>query len=766
MLASLRFHVDELPLILIIGGVVFQLFNALITNRNARIQSSPWWIGMVGVSIVLLAARLVHRATIDPDVALVAVRLQYAVGIAFVILATGGIEALLQYARPSKAFVAVTAAAVPLVAITLFTPWVVGSTTVIRTDVLGFDFFAAGSPRVAVLTAFYLGGAIPLILRMRALPASSTSTRRTLRIGALLLLLTGVNDTLMSAGVITSYHVFEYAFVFISTTASSYGQRRADFIHRELEEAVEARTAELQIRQRDLEAALIDVRRGEERYRYLASSTSEAVLVLEDGRVVDSNRAFHEMFRITAGTVAGVSLADALGIGASADHEVVRALPSSEAVGPIEVLAHRGDGSEIAIELRAPLPATEAGSSRRVVLVRDVSEEKELQRKLLRADRLAAMGTLAAGTAHEINNPLTYVMTNAQILQEELAKAATSETKRETLRELAAEISGGAERIRTIVKDLMALAKERPSGRDSVDVRRVLDSSLAIASSQLRHKAQVVRKYAEDVPLVRGDEIRLGQVFLNLLINAADALPDGHVADHQVTVEVETAGAGMVVVRVRDTGTGMPPHVRDRIFDPFYTTKDVGRGTGLGLSVSLGITNDLGGRIEVESAQGAGTTFSVFLPIAPQVAAPAPAPVPTTVPPTTKCRVLVVDDEPLTARAMARQLEVLDVDVDIVHSGREALDRCARITYDAIVCDLMMRDVTGMEVHAHLLESSPTTANRMVFVTGGVFTADGRAFVERLGDRVLDKPVPAADLRAAVAKICARERATRMELTA
>jgi len=210
----------------------------------------------------------------------------------------------------------------------------------------------------------------------------------------------------------------------------------------------------------------------------------------------------------------------------------------------------------------------------------------------------------------------------------------------------------------------------------------------------------------------------------------------------------------------------MPPHILDRIFDPFYTTKDVGRGTGLGLSVSLGITNELGGRIEVASTVGSGTTFSVFLPVAARIAAPAPPPARSDARAARTGHVLVVDDEPLTARAMSRQLVSLGVEVEIVHSGREALERCATTVFDAIVCDLMMHDVTGMEVHARLLETAPDVADRMVFVTGGVFTADGRAFVDRIGDRVLDKPVPAAELRAAVSKICAAQRATRAELTA
>ena len=762
MWASFRFHPDELPLVAIIGGVVFQLINALLVNRGARLRNSPWWIGMMVGSVVFLSARLAHRATIDPDVASIAVRIQYTIGISFALLATGGLEALLGYQRTSRALVSLALAALPLAAVTLFTDWIVGSNPVIRIDLLDYPFFAVGSPRVLLLGAFYIACATPLIRRMRALPKTSSSARQTFRIGSILLLVTGINDNLMSAGLITSLHLFEYAFVFIATASSTYVQRRADEVHRELERAVIERTHELEIQRRSVEAALVDVQQGEQRYRYLAGSTSEAVVVLDAMKIVDSNRAFHEMFHTTATEATGRSILDALGLTAPGEREAVERLLRSEATAALEVSAHRADGSAVAIELRAPSPASDAAHARRVLLMRDVSAQKELQRQLLRADRLAAMGTLAAGTAHEINNPLTYVMNNAQVLDEELAALPETTENLASLRELVADITGGAERIRTIVRDLMALARDRPNEADTVDVRRVLDSSLAIAANQLRHKARVVRTYAEDIPTVVGNEVRLGQVFLNLLVNAADALPDGHAAENTVELEVARSDEGMVVVRVRDSGTGMTHEVRDRIFDPFYTTKDVGRGTGLGLSVSLGIVAALGGRIEVESAPSLGTTFSVYLKPAPTTQAVTPRPAAPVAPtPHTggaaSGRILVVDDEPLIARTIARQLAPLDV--EIVHSGRAALERCATTTFDVIVCDLMMPDLTGMEVHARLLERAPESAARMVFVSGGAFTSQAQEFLDHVGNPVLDKPIAAADLRAVVDKMRATPRA-------
>ncbi|MCE9573294.1 MAG: response regulator [Deltaproteobacteria bacterium] len=742
MWSSLELRPEQVPLIAILGGVLFQLAQALIVNRGLRVRASQWWVGIVAVSAVFLAARLVHRATTDPAVAVVAIRVQFVVGVSIAVLATGALEGLLGYARTSRALRVLAAVALPLALITLATPWIVGADLVVRRDVLGGEFFAAGRPNVLVLGAFYVAASAPLIRRMRALPTEARSARRNVRIGAVLLLGTGLNDTLMSAGVVTSIHLFEYAFVFISVASTTFLQRRIDEQQRDLERAVGERTAELETHRRSLEIALDEVQRGEARYRTLAGSTSEAVVVLDGPIIVDVNRAFTEVCRPT-GEATGRALDEVLGAALGDDDRAALAgLVRGDAAGPIEIQVARADGAPVSIEVRAPA----VDGARRVLLMRDLSGQKELQRQLLRADRLAAMGTLAAGTAHEINNPLSYVLTNAHLLIEQLTPGAAV-IDLEGARELVTDIVGGAERIQTIVRDLMALARDRADHLAAVDVRKILDGSLAIVGNQLRYRATIVRRYADDVPPVVGNEVRLGQVFLNLLVNAADALPEGHAAAHEVGIEVARGAEDMVVVRVRDTGSGMTPAVRDRIFDPFYTTKDVGRGTGLGLSVSLGIVTALGGRIEVQSAPGRGSTFAVFLKAAP-VASATPLAAPEGGAAPRAGRVLLVDDEPLIARTLARLLAPMET--ELAHSGRAALDACARTAFDAIVCDLMMPDLTGMDVHEHLVARAPDQARRMVFVTGGVFTARAEEFLRRVPNTVLDKPVTARALRAAI----------------
>jgi len=729
------------PLIAMGGALVFQLAASLLGHRRAQVRPSPWWLALMTVAIGFLLARLIHRATSAPEVAVVAIRVQYAAGLVILPLAIGAIESILAYPRASRTLAAIAAAAIALVIATLATSWIVPADIVQRTDALGGQFFAPRHHQPALLAVFFVVSAIPVVVRLRRLPPEPRSTRWTFRVGALLLLTTGVNDTLLSAGVVSSVHLFEYGLGALAGFATVFVQRNADELQRELSRQVAERTAALA-------QALDEVRRGEERYRTLADASSEAVVVLADEVVVDVNRAYVALCQ-PATAVIGRSVRDAMGARiAPADQASLGPLLTGERPGPIEVRVNRPDGTAAEVELRM---ITGTGD-RRVVLGRDVTAQKELRGQLLRADRLAAMGTLAAGTAHEINNPLTFVVNNAELLREMLDSGALDVDE---ARALLADISSGGERIRTIVRDLMTLVRDPGDEARAVDVRAILDGSLAIAGNRLRHRARVERRYAAQLPLVAGNEVRLGQVFLNLLLNAADALPDGHADAHQVVVAAAPDDGGGVVVRISDSGVGMTAAVRDRIFDPFFTSKDVGQGTGLGLSVSLGIVAALGGRIEVTSEPGHGSTFAVHLrpaapaPTAPSGSAGSPAlSTPRAVPPLAATRVLIVDDEPVVARSLAKLLAPRTVEV--VTSGQAALAACQRGTYDAIVCDLMMPELTGMELHAQLRDTAPDLAARMIFVTGGAFTADAAAFVAARRAPVLTKPLDAAQLRAAV----------------
>jgi two-component system NtrC family sensor kinase len=271
-----------------------------------------------------------------------------------------------------------------------------------------------------------------------------------------------------------------------------------------------------------------------------------------------------------------------------------------------------------------------------IFLMRDITQRKILEQRMLLADRLAAMGTLAAGVAHEVNNPLSYITSNLNFIKDGLlaiqsALRATGDAPdipqaKRTLEDCAdalADAQEGTTRLRQLVGDLKTFARGRDESMGSVDVRRALEASLSIALREIRFRATLV-KHLEDVPPVRGNEAHLGQVFLNLLLNAAQAIPEGAPEKNRVEVRLYSQ-EGQIVVEIQDTGAGIPPEMQERVFDPFFSTKPTGAGTGLGLSTSHGIITGMGGDISVESTMGQGTRFRVRLPAASPLAAQPPS---------------------------------------------------------------------------------------------------------------------------------------------
>jgi CheY-like chemotaxis protein len=270
-----------------------------------------------------------------------------------------------------------------------------------------------------------------------------------------------------------------------------------------------------------------------------------------------------------------------------------------------------------------------------------------------------------------------------------------------------------------------------------------------MAWHEIRHRARLVKSLA-DVPPVDANEARLGQVFLNLLVNAAQAIPEGHADTNEVQVSTRTDEAGNAVVEVRDTGVGIEPQVLPRIFDPFFTTKGEG-GTGLGLSISHGTVRALGGRIEVESKHGKGTMFRITLPPAKPWRASAQTS-PSDIRAMARRRVLVIDDEPLVGEAVARSLAE-DNDVEIVTDAKHGLARIeAGERFDVILCDLMMPVMTGMDLYAEVVRRAPKLAGKIVFMTGGAFTPRARAFLESVVNPCLEKPLDMAKLRSILAR--------------
>jgi len=381
------------------------------------------------------------------------------------------------------------------------------------------------------------------------------------------------------------------------------------------------------------------------------------------------------------------------------------------------------------------------------------AERRKMQEQLLISDRMASVGTLAAGVAHEINNPLSAVVANLELIAKDLTRISQDLHVEDRFVEVFDQLNDardGADRLRNIVRDLKIFSRSADEERRGpVNVKRVLESSLRMAWNEIRHRARLVKEYA-DVPPVEANEARLGQVFVNLIVNAAQAIREGNAEQNVVRVSTQVdAASGHVLVEIRDSGAGIPAENLPRIFDAFFTTKPVGVGTGLGLSICHRIVTGLGGEIRVESQIGRGTAFRVLLPPSgdlPDVTPPAIAPTAST----RRGKVLVIDDEPMVARALGRSL-AQEHDVTIVFDAEDAQQRVAAgERYDVIICDLMMPQMTGMDLHAVLLRAAPDQAAKMVFLTGGAFTQGARTFLDEVPNQRIEKPFDGQHIRSIV----------------
>jgi PAS domain S-box-containing protein len=401
----------------------------------------------------------------------------------------------------------------------------------------------------------------------------------------------------------------------------------------------------------------------------------------------------------------------------------------------------------------------------RVWSFRDITEQRQLQASLASAERLASMGLLAAGVAHEINNPLAYVIANLSVLVEEIpALAAGADKARlDEALQMLKDVREGAERVRRVVRDLKLFSRSDEMTTGPVDLRPVLDFTIEMAQNEIRHRARLVKDYGVDLPLVEGNEGKLGQVFLNLLVNAAHSIPEGRIEQNEIRVVTRVDEKGRVVVEIRDTGEGIPPDRLPRIFVPFFTTKAIGFGTGLGLSTSHGIVTALGGSIQVKSEVGKGSVFRVVLPVVAR--APATVPLAKASEPALalqRGRVLVVDDDPMVA-AVVRRVLGREHDVVVATSGRAALEHLhSAERVDVILCDLMMPEMTGMDLHEQLARVRPGDAQSMVFLSGGAFTSRAREFLERVPNERFEKPFDLGAMRSLVRRFVATRTARRI----
>jgi PAS domain S-box-containing protein len=481
------------------------------------------------------------------------------------------------------------------------------------------------------------------------------------------------------------------------------------------------------------------LRRSEERFRALFDLASDAIFLADaEDRIVGVNPAACAMTGFSGDELRGFRLAEVRDTHAidSPDRAPFGRSPGEDRI-------RRKDGGALDVEVGATLLADGGVQA----FVRDVEARKHVQEQLVFADRLASLGRLAAGVAHEVNNPLTYLLLNLERIEKGLDRPYTPQLVAD-LRSCAAMARDGGERVRAIVHSLGAFAREDDALVGGVDLHHVVDTALRLSENGARHSGRIVKDYRA-TRHVRGSELRLTQVFVNLLANAADALRGGARATNTIEIRTYDDEGERVVAEVTDNGSGIPPHLLDRIFDPFFTTKPVGEGTGLGLSICHSIVRSFGGSIGVTSKPGEGSTFRVSLPehdAAPAEDARTPAPAATDA--IRGVRVLAVDDEPHILEIIAAILP--ECRITMAKSGGEALEHCRSSEYDCIVCDLMMPGVSGVELHDEIDRIGGPLAERMVFITGGAFTDRTRRFVERTRQPVLEKPFTSEQLLAAI----------------
>jgi two-component system cell cycle sensor histidine kinase/response regulator CckA len=362
---------------------------------------------------------------------------------------------------------------------------------------------------------------------------------------------------------------------------------------------------------------------------------------------------------------------------------------------------------------------------------------------LAQSERMAALGTLAGGVAHEINNPLTYVLLHLTQAMRLLAtiSGGPNQATVEKLEMLVRGALEGGERIRAITSGIRAFTRIEDRTRAPVDVHGVVESAITLVPADLKRRAKLNKQFGVP-PIVLANEGALAQVFLNLVTNAFQAIPDDGADSHEVTIRTGSDRAGRAFVEVTDDGEGVPEHLTGRIFEPFFSTRAVGQGMGLGLSMSHGIVASLGGDLVLQKREERGATFRVTLPAAYGSGTRLAERL------NPSRRVMVIDDEFPIARAirdaLAGQHEVVIVDDSV--KAIEMIES-SKASFDVVLCDLNMSGLSGIDVYERLRATRPKLAERMVFMTSGIMGDRARAFLAEKPRRLLHKPVDFAEVR-------------------
>ena len=498
----------------------------------------------------------------------------------------------------------------------------------------------------------------------------------------------------------------------------------------------------------DRKAAEDALAASEEQYRSMFNASIDGLALWNAaGELVDTNPALRRIY----GHDDGAPAAARRGAwpGPSYPPEFLSTVLAGESLHA-EVPARRRDGSAIELELHG-VPMQYQGLPHVLTITRDITEKKrssaELARQresLYQREKLAALGSLLAGVAHELNNPLSVVVARAVLLEEQ-GNAATHDA--------ALKIRTAAERCARIVRTFLAMARQQPPQRGPVAINDVVFAAFDLAGYAVRNSnIEVQLELAPDLPRLRADADQFHQVLLNLIINAQQSLQDRPLPRCLHVKSRFDDGADRLVVTVADNGPGIPPELRVRVFEPYFTTKPTGIGTGVGLAVSLGIVEAHGGTLTVDCPPAGGAVFTITLPVGAVGADRADA-VPAARPSADIRSVLVVDDEAEIRDTLTEILTSARHRVVAVGSGREALQRIAAEHYDVIFTDMRMPDLDGRALYREIEQQWPDLTGRVVFVTGDTLTANLRDFLKETGRPVIEKPFLPSDVRRVVVEM-------------
>jgi len=384
----------------------------------------------------------------------------------------------------------------------------------------------------------------------------------------------------------------------------------------------------------------------------------------------------------------------------------------------------------------------------KVLVLRDITDEIEAAKNLATSARMASLGTLAAGVAHEINNPLTVIVGNSAYVHDRLNEDASTHVGFEfaDLIELETEVQDAAERIRTIVSGMMAFAHPGQKAATLTSVEEVVERSVKTTRYDIQDRVRLITALEPNLPNVAIDSGKLGQVLINLIANASHAMPSNDRNRNLIEIKAVLAG-NQVQITVSDNGKGMSEETMNQVFDPFFTTKEVGRGTGLGLSICHGIIGSAGGTISVQSSEGVGTTFTISLPLQSSLPAQSSTGLPVFAP-----TLLVIDDDPIAQRLVARILEGYDVVSCATYA--EALERVEQgERFDAILFDVTLDGVGSLELFDKLTAIDAETGARVIFAAGGPIGKEAETRLRGLTNFCIRKPFDIRNLREVVSLV-------------